>query len=195
LTRRITGALPAESNRSSLPAISARTLSALAIPPRPLPSAARLDGAQVQDPWLEHQRPAHRRLDSEHQSRPSGVVRDVVGNLANWGEGTAIAGGWIEGRTAAELSAVPPQDLGTMTMVVSHAEDRRLASELVTGLEPTWLSKDQEGQLGAKDYWGIVVIALYDYRPRGADAMAEWFAAKRRGRYPVIGALADAGEG
>jgi phosphinothricin acetyltransferase len=37
--------------------------------------------------------------------------------------------------------------------------------------------------------------ALYDYRPRDADAMAAWFAAKRLGRYPVIGALADAGDG
>jgi len=33
--------------------------------------------------------------------------------------------------------------------------------------------------------------ALYDYKPRNRQSMADWFAAKTAGRYPVIGA-ADA---
>lgn len=35
--------------------------------------------------------------------------------------------------------------------------------------------------------------ALYDYRPRTADAMVGWFAAKAAGRFPVIGAIDDNG--
>lgn len=31
--------------------------------------------------------------------------------------------------------------------------------------------------------------ALYDYRPRPAESMVTWFAAKQAGRYPVIGAV------
>lgn len=31
--------------------------------------------------------------------------------------------------------------------------------------------------------------ALYDYRPRPAESMSTWFAAKQAGRYPVIGAV------
>jgi L-amino acid N-acyltransferase len=36
--------------------------------------------------------------------------------------------------------------------------------------------------------------ALYDYSPRSIDSMTDWFAAKRRGNYPVIGIVSDAGE-
>jgi phosphinothricin acetyltransferase len=36
--------------------------------------------------------------------------------------------------------------------------------------------------------------ALYDYRPRPASSMVEWFAEKARGNYPVLGALGDDGE-
>lgn len=35
--------------------------------------------------------------------------------------------------------------------------------------------------------------ALYDYRPRTPAMIDDWFEAKRRGRYPVIGAIDDAG--
>ena len=35
--------------------------------------------------------------------------------------------------------------------------------------------------------------ALYDYKPRTPDMMMNWFAAKRAGNFPVIGALADDG--
>ncbi|AOY94560.1 GNAT family N-acetyltransferase [Cupriavidus sp. USMAA2-4] len=35
--------------------------------------------------------------------------------------------------------------------------------------------------------------ALYDYRPRPPEAMAAWFAAKRAGGFPVIGAVDGAG--
>ena len=35
--------------------------------------------------------------------------------------------------------------------------------------------------------------ALYDYVPRPPQAMATWFAAKRLGNFPVIGAINDAG--
>ncbi len=35
--------------------------------------------------------------------------------------------------------------------------------------------------------------ALYDYQPRPAESMVAWFAAKRQGRYPVIGIEDDAG--
>jgi L-amino acid N-acyltransferase len=34
--------------------------------------------------------------------------------------------------------------------------------------------------------------ALYDYRPRTIDSMTGWFAAKRAGGFPVIGAVDDA---
>jgi L-amino acid N-acyltransferase YncA len=33
--------------------------------------------------------------------------------------------------------------------------------------------------------------ALYDYKPRPPESMVSWFAAKRTGRYPVIGAISD----
>ncbi|HJV61974.1 MAG TPA: GNAT family N-acetyltransferase [Albitalea sp.] len=36
--------------------------------------------------------------------------------------------------------------------------------------------------------------ALYDYRPRPRESMVGWFQAKQAGRYPVIGAVGDAGE-
>jgi phosphinothricin acetyltransferase len=36
--------------------------------------------------------------------------------------------------------------------------------------------------------------ALYDYQPRTLATMETWFAAKRKGNYPVIGAVSDAGE-
>ena len=36
--------------------------------------------------------------------------------------------------------------------------------------------------------------ALYDYRPRAAESMAAWFAAKTAGDYPVIGAVDGAGQ-
>jgi L-amino acid N-acyltransferase len=35
---------------------------------------------------------------------------------------------------------------------------------------------------------------LYDYKPRTTEMMAEWFEAKRKGKYPVIGAESEAGE-
>lgn len=35
--------------------------------------------------------------------------------------------------------------------------------------------------------------ALYDYKPRTIDAMTAWFDGKRRGRYPIIGVVADDG--
>jgi phosphinothricin acetyltransferase len=36
--------------------------------------------------------------------------------------------------------------------------------------------------------------ALYDYKPRTMESMATWFAAKRQGNYPVIGAVSGHGE-
>lgn len=36
--------------------------------------------------------------------------------------------------------------------------------------------------------------AVYDYRPRSAEAIAGWFGDKRQKDYPVIGALSDTGE-
>jgi L-amino acid N-acyltransferase len=36
--------------------------------------------------------------------------------------------------------------------------------------------------------------ALYDYQPRSLGSMAAWFAAKRKGNYPVIGAISETGE-
>jgi len=36
--------------------------------------------------------------------------------------------------------------------------------------------------------------ALYDYQPRKSESMAGWFEAKRRGNFPVIGAVAESGE-
>ena len=35
--------------------------------------------------------------------------------------------------------------------------------------------------------------ALYDYEPRTMDTMVEWFESKKKGRYPVIGAVGDCG--
>ncbi len=35
--------------------------------------------------------------------------------------------------------------------------------------------------------------ALYDYKPRPPEAMKAWFATKRQGGFPVIGAVDDAG--
>ena len=39
----------------------------------------------------------------------------------------------------------------------------------------------------------VTSTALYDYQPRTAASMAAWFAAKAAGRYPVIGAVDEAG--
>src|SRR5688572_3297121 len=36
--------------------------------------------------------------------------------------------------------------------------------------------------------------ALYDYKPRTAEMMREWFEGKAKGNYPVIGAEGDGGE-
>ena len=36
--------------------------------------------------------------------------------------------------------------------------------------------------------------ALYDYKPRTMELMAAWFEAKKKGNYPVIGAVAPTGE-
>jgi len=36
--------------------------------------------------------------------------------------------------------------------------------------------------------------ALYDYQPRTPAMMQAWFEAKTKGRFPVIGAVSDAGE-
>jgi phosphinothricin acetyltransferase len=36
--------------------------------------------------------------------------------------------------------------------------------------------------------------ALYDYQPRTEDMMHGWFEAKRRGKYPIVGAVSDTGE-
>ncbi len=36
--------------------------------------------------------------------------------------------------------------------------------------------------------------ALYDYHARTPEDMVAWFAAKRRGKYPIIGVTSDAGE-
>ncbi len=35
--------------------------------------------------------------------------------------------------------------------------------------------------------------ALYDYRPRTMGSLADWFEAKRKGNFPVVGALDDNG--
>ena len=40
----------------------------------------------------------------------------------------------------------------------------------------------------------LTSTALYDYKPRTHDSMTAWFAAKRRGNYPVIGAASDEGQ-
>src|ERR1043166_3396561 len=36
--------------------------------------------------------------------------------------------------------------------------------------------------------------ALYDYKPRTSEMMSLWFEVKRKGNFPVIGAVSDAGE-
>ena len=36
--------------------------------------------------------------------------------------------------------------------------------------------------------------ALYDYKPRTLEMMSSWFETKRKGNYPVIGAVNEAGE-
>ena len=36
--------------------------------------------------------------------------------------------------------------------------------------------------------------AIYEYRPRSLESMTAWFAAKRSGNYPVVGAVSDDGE-
>lgn len=36
--------------------------------------------------------------------------------------------------------------------------------------------------------------ALYDYKARTLESMATWFAAKRKGNYPVIGVISNNGE-
>jgi phosphinothricin acetyltransferase len=40
----------------------------------------------------------------------------------------------------------------------------------------------------------VNTTALYDYQPRPAESMVAWFAAKRRGNFPVIGAITESGE-
>ena len=39
----------------------------------------------------------------------------------------------------------------------------------------------------------VTSTALFDYRPRPADSMLEWFRVKEQRRFPVLGALADDG--
>ena len=39
----------------------------------------------------------------------------------------------------------------------------------------------------------VHTTALYDYQPRTLDNMRAWFEAKRKGGFPVIGAIADDG--
>ncbi len=36
--------------------------------------------------------------------------------------------------------------------------------------------------------------ALYDYKPRTMEMMSTWFENKRKGNYPVIGAISESGE-
>jgi phosphinothricin acetyltransferase len=36
--------------------------------------------------------------------------------------------------------------------------------------------------------------ALYDYQPRRLESMAAWFDAKRKGNFPVLGAVAEGGQ-
>jgi L-amino acid N-acyltransferase YncA len=36
--------------------------------------------------------------------------------------------------------------------------------------------------------------AIYDYQPRPLESMTPWFTAKRKGNYPVLGAVSEAGE-
>lgn len=36
--------------------------------------------------------------------------------------------------------------------------------------------------------------ALYDYKPRTMESMGPWFESKRKGNFPVIGAVDDSGE-
>ena len=36
--------------------------------------------------------------------------------------------------------------------------------------------------------------ALYDYKPRTCESMVSWFENKKKGNFPVIGAVSDAGE-
>ncbi|MEX0776425.1 MAG: N-acetyltransferase family protein [Phycisphaeraceae bacterium] len=40
----------------------------------------------------------------------------------------------------------------------------------------------------------VNTTALYDYRPRTREMMADWFAAKQRGHYPILGAVDDTGQ-
>jgi phosphinothricin acetyltransferase len=39
----------------------------------------------------------------------------------------------------------------------------------------------------------VTSTALYDYHPRGIETMGPWFESKRAGRFPVVGAVDDAG--
>jgi phosphinothricin acetyltransferase len=40
----------------------------------------------------------------------------------------------------------------------------------------------------------VTSTALYDYKPRPPEAMEAWFATKRQGGFPVIGAVDEAGQ-
>jgi L-amino acid N-acyltransferase len=40
----------------------------------------------------------------------------------------------------------------------------------------------------------VNTTALYDYKPRSMEMMQAWFADKRKGNYPVIGVVNDAGQ-
>jgi L-amino acid N-acyltransferase YncA len=40
----------------------------------------------------------------------------------------------------------------------------------------------------------VSTTALYDYQPRSLEMMIDWFEAKRRGNYPLIGVTSDEGE-
>jgi L-amino acid N-acyltransferase len=40
----------------------------------------------------------------------------------------------------------------------------------------------------------LQTTALYDYQPRSADAVLQWFGAKARAAYPVLGAVDAAGQ-
>ena len=54
--------------------------------------------------------------------------------------------------------------------------------------------KHAEGILAILNEAILSSTALYDYKPRTSEMMADWFAAKAKGNYPVIGVENDAAE-